>query len=750
MKAASQSLVFVWTPLSLAVSILFVGLVAWLAWTAWQRSGFRRATGWLEALRVVIAVGIALTLNQPEWREIFKPDSKPTLAVLVDASRSMQTLDVFDPHNPSAEPTSRADATKPFLDPAAWSSLMQKMEVVVEPFSSDAQPPEDGTDIGGALAHAAQQHPHLRAVALVSDGDWNTGDPPSQSAMKLRMRDVPVFAVPVGSESRLPDVELSSFDVPTFAVAGKPLRIPFTIESSLPQDAPATLEMKSSTGETITKDVIIPAMSRLQDVTLWKPESPGDIKLTLTIPHVGNQHNLENKSIQAPLSVRKEELHVLVIESFPRWEYRYLRNALERDPGIQVNTLLFHPDLGKVGAGRGYLAAFPKDEQLAKYDVIFLGNVGTDPGQLMLEQCDSLMKAVRDQAIGLVFIPGFHGFEASLMQTPLGDLFPVVWDDAQPRGYGTSAPGGFVLTEAGKHSLLTKLEDTDEASEQVWKDLPGFQWYAPALREGRHGSPRHPQHGKQQLWAHSAHRDAHLRRGKNPLHGHRRRVALAQGRRGPLSLSLLGPGGALDGLSAQHVAGRQDAALLFAGPSARGRRADAERERDERHRRAAAGRRRDRANHRAIGKNLERAPASGQRTGVGPFHRRLHPRGTGRISRAPEQRRCRRRARHHHLGAGLRAGKSRQAGQTRGAARNRATDAREIHAECRPGLDRRARRHVAAARITRTKGSALGASPLEWTPHAAFGNILGWSKAYGGILSPGVCVEMCSSLPGVS
>ncbi len=119
MKATSESLVFVWSPWSLAISVLFLGIVAWLAWTAWQRSGFRRAIGWLEGLRVLIALGIALTLNQPEWREVFKPDSNPTLAVLVDTSRSMQTQDVFDPHNPSAPPSLRADAAKPFLDPQA-------------------------------------------------------------------------------------------------------------------------------------------------------------------------------------------------------------------------------------------------------------------------------------------------------------------------------------------------------------------------------------------------------------------------------------------------------------------------------------------------------------------------------------------------------------------------------------------------------------------------------------------------------
>jgi len=482
MKPASQSLVFIWTPASLIISIVFVLVVAGLAWTAWKRSGFRRTIGYLEGLRLLIAVGIGITLNQPEWREIFKPESKPTLAVLVDVSKSMQTRDVFDPANPAAEPKTRAEPAKPFMDMDAWHDLTQKMDVVIEPFSSTEQPPEDGTDMGAALTRAVENHPHLHAVVLVSDGDWNTGTPPAQAAMRLRMKEVPVFAVPLGSESRLPDVELTSFDVPAFAVAGKPLRIPFTIESSLPRDEPATLEMKSTTGEVITKPVTIPAMGRLQDVITWKPESPGEIKLTLTVPKTGEERNLDNNSIEAPLSVRAEQLHVLVIDSFPRWEYRYLRNALERDPGVEVNTLLFQPDLGKVGAGHGYLSAFPKDEDLAKYDVVFIGDVGTDPGQLTVEQCESLQKLVRDQAAGLVFMPGFHGFESSLQQTALGDLIPVVWDDAQPRGYGTSAPGSFSLTDAGDHSLLTKLEDTDEANEQVWKNLPGFQWYAPALR----------------------------------------------------------------------------------------------------------------------------------------------------------------------------------------------------------------------------------------------------------------------------
>ena len=224
------------------------GGVAWLGWVAWKRSGFRRVTGILEGLRLLLAVGIALTLNQPEWREIFKPETKPELAVLVDISRSMETEDMpATPDHPN-DPVSREHAAKPIADMAVWQEIAKKMDVTIEPFSSGENPPNEGDGPQWGADHAAEKHPRLAAVVLLSDGDWNIGDPPSQAAVRLRMRHVPVYAAPMGSESRLPDVALTSFDVPAFAVAGKPVRIPFSIESSLPRDEPATLRMESLHG----------------------------------------------------------------------------------------------------------------------------------------------------------------------------------------------------------------------------------------------------------------------------------------------------------------------------------------------------------------------------------------------------------------------------------------------------------------------------------------------------------------------
>ena len=175
---------------------------------------------------------------------------------------------------------------------------------------------------------------------------------------------------------------------------------------------------------------------------------------------------------------------MLVVESYPRWEYRYLRNALSRDPGVELSCLLFHPGLSKVGGGnKDYIKQFPAGlDELSKFDVVFLGDVGVDDGQLTAEQCRLLKGLVEHQASGLVFMPGWQGREFSLLDTELGDLCPVVLDPAQPGGWGSRIANHFELTEIGRRSLLTKLADTQDDNVEVWEGLPGFQWYAPVLR----------------------------------------------------------------------------------------------------------------------------------------------------------------------------------------------------------------------------------------------------------------------------
>ena len=478
----SRSLTFLGTTWSVAVSILAVLTTAAFCFAAWRRSGYRPAMGLLELLRLGLVGTVAILLNQPEWIEEYRPEEKPAIAVFWDASTSMDTRDVVATGQPTSQPTSRREAVRALTDPSSWNKLRARMNIVLQ---SIAEPKVGhGTDLNDPLARAPEKIANLRGVVLASDGDWNEGPPPVQAATRLRMKGVPIFAVPVGSRTRLPDVELLSLDVPTFGVSGKAVRIPFSIDSSLPRDYITSVTLRSSDGELVSKEVRIAAMSRTADSLLWKPKATGDYTLSLTIPKQGDETLTDNNKLTAPISIRDEKLRVLVVESYPRWEYRYLRNALSRDPGVELSCLLFQPGLSKAGGGnKDYIKQFPpgKDE-LAKFDVVFLGDVGVEDGQLTTEQCRLLKGLVEHQASGLVFMPGWQGRELSLMETELGDLCPVMLDPAQPGGWGARVANHFELTELGRRSLLTKLADTQDDNAEVWEGLPGFQWYAPVLR----------------------------------------------------------------------------------------------------------------------------------------------------------------------------------------------------------------------------------------------------------------------------
>src|SRR5262249_43531476 len=178
---------------------------------------------------------------------------------------------------------------------------------------------------------------------------------------------------------------------------------------------------------------------------LGKQTKPGDVTVTLDVPKHPEETLVENNRLTAPIAIREEKLRVLVVESLPRWEYRYLRNALSRDPGVEVSCLLFHPGLSKVGGGgKDYIKQFPAGlDELSKFDVVFLGDGGVDDGQLTAEQCRLLKGLVEHQASGLVFMPGSQGRQLSLLDTPLADLYPVALEETQPGGWGSRTPGHF-------------------------------------------------------------------------------------------------------------------------------------------------------------------------------------------------------------------------------------------------------------------------------------------------------------------
>lgn len=476
---AFESLSFSTSPWLVFVSLLVCAGCGVLSWLAIQRSGFASSVIWLELLRFLAVLLGALLLNQPEWVQDYRSNEKPTFAVLLDRSSSMQTQDVV---NEQKVATTRLQATEGLGSVAAWEELSRTAKVVISEFP--AKGVVDGTDLAGPLGGVLDGTGDVMGVLVVSDGDWNSGAAPVSVVSRYRTRGVPIFALPVGSSTRLPDLELLSIDTPTFGIVKKGVRIPFTIESSLPRDVVTQVVVKTSDGERQTKEVRVRAMSRTSEAVVWTPKEEGDYTIEVEVPQHSEETIVTNNQGAAPISIRQEKLKVLVIDSLPRWEYRYLRNALSRDPGVDVSCLLFHPELDKVGGGnKDYIKEFPASlEELSKYDVVFLGDVGIDRGQLTEEQCQMLRGLVEFQASGLVFIPGSQGNAHSFASTALEPLMPVELDASNTDGVGTRNAMRMELTEAGRRSLLTKLADTPEENVDVWLNLPGFQWHSAVSR----------------------------------------------------------------------------------------------------------------------------------------------------------------------------------------------------------------------------------------------------------------------------
>lgn len=496
MSFSIYNLSFSPTPLTFWLGCAALVIIGCLCLLAFKRSSRPKRTGTLEALRFLCALIVVLILWQPEWRIINRSETKPEIVILYDASLSTTTADAILPTSlsPAQEVVSRKEWMELILAGEDFMKLSNdsRNRVIIEPFSA---PPEDtdpstltlaGTDIHAALEGVLEDHQNLRAVVMLSDGDWNTGQQPVGAAQKMRRRKIPLYAIPTGSDQRLPDLDITTVTAPSYGIIGENVQIPFSISSSLDRDIRTVLRIRDiETGTERTKNITLPAGEQYYDSILWRLKSEGSTTLELSIPLAGGELVAKNNKRQFTISGRNESIRALVIETLPRWEYRFIRNALYRDPGVSVDCLLLHPQLGS-GDGPGYIKAFPeKLEDLQKYDVVFLGDVGISENGgdgITRRQAELLRGLVENQASGIVFIPGPQGNIFSLANSALEDLIPVILDDKNKEGFSEPRPSKLNLTSDGRGSLLTMLGDTEEDNPMIWKSLPGFNWHAPVIK----------------------------------------------------------------------------------------------------------------------------------------------------------------------------------------------------------------------------------------------------------------------------
>ena len=462
--------------------IFTISISIFLSIRTWKRNGKKPFLLPLEFLRTFIVLLILITLLNPAEIKQIKQDEKPNIICLTDESNSMSTRDILDRNETII---SRLDWTQRILSLDWVSQIENNTTFSIKPFSSKLG--KDSTDIGSALEETLQEHSQVKAILLFSDGDSNTGKSLLSLAGKLRGLKTPIYSVQVGNNKALPDLSLEEAFVPTFVLNEEKITIPFRIKNYFEKKKQATISLYANEELVLTKPLTLKSSSEFNGNLAWLPPQEGNYTLKVIIPTIEGEIRSVNNEKTLQTRVENKVIKVLVIDSLPRWEYRFLRNALERDPGVDLKCLLFHPGLPN-GSGKNYLNSFPKDfDQLAPFDVIFVGDVGIGQGELSKENCDKLKKLIQQQASGMVFLPGRRGRQLSLSDSPLSDLLPVILDSEKPTGLGMVNPSNLELTNRGKDHWLTNLRGAGEPDREFWKRLPGFHWSA-VVKKSRPGS----------------------------------------------------------------------------------------------------------------------------------------------------------------------------------------------------------------------------------------------------------------------
>lgn len=334
-------------------------------------------------------------------------------------------------------------------------------------------PPPDGvrTDIERALDHAlrrAAARP-ISGIVLLSDGR-STSEPSRSMLRRLESEGVPVFTLPLGDPKGIADAGIRRIEAPRLAFAADAVPIDVELERVLagadarPDGGPVFVELVDAvSGEVFdTRPVEWSDPSVRSAATDSEPE-PGNpsvsgsssdnpvraqtatVRLTARTNRAGNARwavrikpdparqdlIVSNDTIDVGIELVERPLRVLYLDGYPRWEYRYLKNLLVREPSVLAATLLLSPRHRYIQEGSITLDALPSSpEEWGAFDVFVLGDLW--PGVLTSEQLYQLRERVAIGGAGLVWIAGESHTPGSWRSTPLADLLPFALSaDAQ-------------------------------------------------------------------------------------------------------------------------------------------------------------------------------------------------------------------------------------------------------------------------------------------------------------------------------
>ncbi|MGC8642568.1 MAG: vWA domain-containing protein, partial [Isosphaeraceae bacterium] len=179
------------------------------------------------------------------------------------------------------------------------------------------------------------------AIVLFSDGQTTEGESLASSAELAARKGVPLYTIGLGSAEPARDLELTELLVDDIVFEDDAVRFQAKLRAKgfagqkmtlrLLERDPANPDPKAAR-QLESTEVEAPANGETKRVELiHRPKGKGERTFILEIDKQPRELQEENNRIERVVTVRKEKIKVLLVESEPRYEFRYLKNYLERE-----------------------------------------------------------------------------------------------------------------------------------------------------------------------------------------------------------------------------------------------------------------------------------------------------------------------------------------------------------------------------------------------------------------------------------
>ncbi|QDV38852.1 vWA domain-containing protein [Tautonia plasticadhaerens] len=509
-----------------------------LALSRYERGLVPRSVGRvLLALRLAAAAALVVAMLEPVARRSWAEQVVGRVVVGVDLSGSMETVDDRRPGEEQerlrtaeglapegdghgGEPARRAGISARILRGPALAELAREHELEAIGFARAAssgsvsdlagaldrgEAPGDGlaTDWGPVLDRAigSEGAAPVLGVVLLTDGRRNApGGGEDSRAGELARRGVPVFPVLVGSTVPPRDAAVSAIRAPASAFAGDTAAVLVEVKADgydPGAEIPVTLEVP---GSDTLREVVRAGPDGVRAVAAFRVpmDRAGAVELVAGVePPGGSDGRPENDRRSAIVRVGDEPARVLLVDGEARWEFRYLRNALERDRRVDLDAVLLAPPPPSEGSEPTYASTLPGDsgegsrsdgpDPINAYDVIILGDV--PPGLAPPDLWDRLDAFVSERGGTLVIAAGprgwpggWSGVESARAMLPVLDPRAVAVDRsavdpsraAIPPGVAV-VPGDSAGESPGDWPMLQFAADPGR-SRAAWEGLAPLGW----------------------------------------------------------------------------------------------------------------------------------------------------------------------------------------------------------------------------------------------------------------------------------